>query len=551
MRTPRFARITILSTFIIVACAAAMIQHLRKQDRIAILPDPDEPAANVAIVRRPAGEVEAVPRRDGKLATVIRRDGKPLAGASVIEIQASGRLVVRDGVANVVGAGAKAREGRTGSVGTFVIPQYDRPWFVFILGDDSYASANEESLMKSQTIRARPYARVQGRYLVGTRPVPNQELYLNGWTLDPASLAQIFFQQKATTDPHGRFTFEKAIPDAGLRVARMRRSDETGRPATIGEPVHVEPGATAEVTLGGKGRPVIGRVELPEGWAKPVDFTVESEASLDSNRKIYPLPSRFYRGKTALGDDWSQWRRSWLISPEGRQYEADRFDAVVGLGRDGSFRIDDVPAGEYRLAIGVNGRRKFTHYVGHYNDPRPFARIIRIFTVAPIPGGRSNEPMDLGAMRLRPRAIPRVRDPAPAFEVTTVEGKTLAVPGDFRGKILLIDFGTMWDGGSGVQVTRLNAVNEKFGKDPRFAILSLTFAADNPETRKYVEEKGQTWPQAIVGPMENPISLAYGVNDETAPATVLIGPEGTIYAQDLWGDDIGLAVGKILRRADP
>jgi hypothetical protein len=536
--------LTILSIVIVVLGAVGMIDLGLRRERE---PEPEVPPKPVvAVAPKPLASKAG---RAGAVATVLRPDGTPLAGARVFAIEDHRKLNVQDGVANVAGAGGWVREGRTGADGTFAIPQYEEPCFVFILGDGSYAYANERSLEKSPTIRAKPYARVRGRCLVGTKPVPGRELLLHGWIMDPENAASIYFQQKGRTDPEGRFAFENAVADAGLRVSQWRPNNEAGAFARLDEPVRVEPGATAEVTLGGKGRPVIGRVEAPEGWSQPVDFTAESEASIDSNRRLHPFPLSFYRGKTALGPEWSQWLRSWPMNPEGRAYEGQRFGSAVGLGRDGSFRIEDVPPGAYRLAIGVNGKQKFTHYVGSYHDPRPFGRIIRTFTVPPITGGRTDEPMDLGVLRLRARSGPRLREPAPAFAVTTVEGKRLAVPGDFRGKYLLVDFGTMWDGEFGGQMIRLNAVDQKFGKDPLFAMLSLTFADDDAESRKYVAEKGEPWLQAILGPMENPISLAYGVDDETAGATFLIGPEGTVVARDLWGDDIVLAVGKALGRA--
>ena len=185
---------------------------------------------------------------------------------------------------------------------------------------------------------------------------------------------------------------------------------------------------------------------------------------------------------------------------------------------------------------------------GACHEVRQDERIVQTFTVPAIPGGRSDTPMDLGVMRLRHRFALKVGEPAPAFEVTTIEGKKLAVPGDFQGKYLLVDFGTMWDRQSGIQITRLNDVNQKFGKNPRFNILSLTFAADNPETRKHIADKGEVWPQAIVGPLSNPISLAYAVDDENVPVTILIGPDGKIVANELYYDKISKAVGEALDR---
>jgi hypothetical protein len=482
---------------------------------------------------------------------VLRPDGKPLAGARLLEVQYGGSASVEDGVARV-GQGrssrGNSREDRTGPDGTFPIPQYDKPWFVLILGDDSYAFADQAALGKSPTIQAKPYARVEGRYVIGRRSVPNQELQLQGMFRHPAAECTIYLGQKTTTDSQGRFTLERVVPET---VPRFGRTAWTEGPmsvsSSLGESLRVEPGATAHVTLGGKGRAVIGRIEPPAGWTKPVDFTVESFAGLQSNR-ILADPLSLYRGKTSIGTGWQDWLHGWAFSPEGRDYESHRVIVTVGLAPDGTFRIDDVVPGDYRLAIRVNGKAQL-HVTSTYGiDPGPFGRIVHTFTVPPIPGGRSDEPLDLGVMRLRPRSALKVGAPAPAFEVTTVDGRRLAVPGDFKGKFLLIDFGTTWDSQAGIEITRLNDVNQKFRKDPRFAMLSLTFAADHPATRKFVTDKGEPWQQAIVGPLSNPISLAYAVDDENVPVTILIGPDGNVVAKDLWYDKIAKAVGEALGR---
>ena len=166
-----------------------------------------------------------------------------------------------------------------------------------------------------------------------------------------------------------------------------------------------------------------------------------------------------------------------------------------------------------------------------------------------MPGGRSEEPLDFGVMHLSPRVTLKAGEPVPAFEVTTVDGNKLTVPRDFPGKVVLLDFSTLWDMQSALQIARLNDVNQKHGKNPRFAMLSLTCANDNNATRKYIADKGEPWPQAIVGPLSNPISAAYGIDDENVPATILIGPDGRlidvrVQSRQL-SDTIGQALGKI------
>ena len=141
---------------------------------------------------------------------MLRPDGKPLAGARLLEIQSGGSVSIQDGVPNVA-QGRLCREDRTGPDGAFSIPQYKKPWFVFILGDDSYAMADEKSLAQSPRVQAKPYARIEGQYRIGSQPAPNRELALSGMIQHAEGTPSIFLDQKATTDSEGRFTFKTSF----------------------------------------------------------------------------------------------------------------------------------------------------------------------------------------------------------------------------------------------------------------------------------------------------------------------------------------------------
>ena len=193
----------------------------------------------------------------GPVATVLRPDGKPLAGARVYSTQLNEGLNVSDGVVN--GRRGSGRELLTGPDGTFPTPQHGGQFLVLILGDDAYAYASKKALADSPRVQAIPYGRIEGRYFVGSRAVPNQPLELSGHIQDESTmLCSIFFSEKATTDGEGGFAFEKVIPMPHLRVARRDRSESIGWIRSIGETVHVAPGETTRATIGGKGRPVIG-----------------------------------------------------------------------------------------------------------------------------------------------------------------------------------------------------------------------------------------------------------------------------------------------------
>jgi beta-lactamase regulating signal transducer with metallopeptidase domain/uncharacterized GH25 family protein len=489
-------------------------------------------------------DINLVPGRpSGPLATVLRPDGKPLAGARVYSTQRNEEgLNVVDGVVTSERGG---RELLTGPDGTFPIPPYDDPFLVLIVSDDVYAYASKKTLSDSPEVQARPYGRVEGRFHIGNRAVSKQAIRLSAMLQNESTMrCNLYFRQDVTTDAEGRFAFEKVIPIPHLRVERRDPSDKSGWTWSLGEPVHVAPGETTRATIGGKGRPVIGRIEPPEGWTQPVDFTAQGGAAIESNRPFVPYPLELFRGKTTLdGGYWFDWSDRWRRTPEGIAYVDSRVAAHVGLAPDGSFRIDDLPAGEYRLTIHAGedqGGR----------DRGPFARINREFAIPPIPGGRSDEPFDLGTFRLKTRSVPKAGEPAPDFEVKTVDGKAITLK-EYRGKYLLLDFGVLWDDQSRFQVARLNDIQKRFGNDPRFAILSLVMAPDDARTRAFIAGKGQRWPQAIIGPLTNPIASAYGIEGHYFPfatIAILIGPDGKIVARDLSYNKIGEAIGQALGR---
>ena len=101
-------------------------------------------------------------------------------------------------------------------------------------------------------------------------------------------------------------------------------------------------------------------------------------------------------------------------------------------------------------------------------------------------------------------------------------------------------------------MTVLKEVQETFGSDPRFVLISLACGKDAAEAEKFIKENGLNWTHGFAGdssPASPPVTRSGRSRTLTSsgpirrrrriPVTFLIGPDGRIVAHDLMGDRPG------------
>ena len=104
--------------------------------------------------------------------------------------------------------------------------------------------------------------------------------------------------------------------------------------------------------------------------------------------------------------NWSEeekraWNTAWYESPEGVKTMQDYWQAAdyrhysFAIRADGTFRIDDVPAGAYTLLVWTEEPP-----FAAKSRPKRTAVLQRDIVVPPMPGGRSDEPLQMGALQL-------------------------------------------------------------------------------------------------------------------------------------------------------
>ena len=174
-------------------------------------------------------------------------------------------------------------------------------------------------------------------------------------------------------------------PLAGIR--RLRNGRGRGRTeefwALKDVDLEVRPGETLRVELGGTGRPIVGRLTRPRGLDAEVDWTYGSYSF--GNQPRQPEPP------AGLSDEDT--RRWWRESEPAKAYRRAGRHFPLVVGPDGSFRVEDVPAGRYVLKIPFEGLSRSSR-----EGRQAFAHCE--VAVPEVPGGRSDEPLDVGAIPL-------------------------------------------------------------------------------------------------------------------------------------------------------
>jgi RNA polymerase sigma factor (sigma-70 family) len=327
----------------------------------------------------------------GPAGVVHGPDGRTLAGALVIVSTKSLRAQLYNG---------KFHEGaypevRTGADGRFSFPAQTEPFRVFVDHESGYAEADEKALAATSDLTIQPWGRVEGVVKVGTRLAAGVEVRLsetnNRWRPDEAM--PITQAQQLKTDARGRYAFERVIP-ARISVSRIFTLERSSFHVGVGcaRTVMVKRDMTTLVDLGGAGRPVVGRFVLPAGIKAGAVFPYHNQ-SLERVRPEPPYPE-------ILGaNDREVWLAEWLATAEGEAYSRSECTVDTNVGPDGRFRVEDIPAGKYRLHAEV--REPGNGIPGTYGAE--LASVDIEINVTEITGDRTDVAVDIGAIELKPK----------------------------------------------------------------------------------------------------------------------------------------------------
>ena len=410
-----------------------------------------------------------------------------------------------------------------------------------------FAEVRASNVAATGKIVLQPWGRLKSTVRVGKGVEPGQSVSLQSgsWRYGEEGRFSppLYLSLKAELSPDGTFVFDQVPPGdrkAYLQIKLNDRDSSRSTASSHGTPVMVKPGETAEVVIGGSGRPVIGRMTVAGGEPEDVDWrrdqhTLQMQMNMPAN-----IPPPVITGnmtdeeRRRAQQEYNARVNAFWRTPEGRALERTQRNYALRFDTNGTFRIDNVDPGNYYLYVSLtNPDRPDNYYeqIGSLN---------KNVTIPPAPAGRPDEPFDLGPSEVQVQNIQRTGRRAPKFEVKTFDGKTVKLA-DFAGKFVLLDFWATWGGARNLDLQMLKALNTTYGKDDRLVMLGLNFDPQASSAEKVIEQSGIKWLQCYAGPWDQ-TSLPASFGVQGLPANILIDPEGKIVASNLKGSSIRTTV---------
>jgi hypothetical protein len=346
----------------------------------------------------PTVSLEFKLKKGQPLTGVVRGpDGQPVAGADVV-------LCIPPQGAYVQNGEIQQRRDKvvvqTDNAGRYRLPPQAGAFALVVLHDRGYAEVKADQVAKSADVTLSAWGRVTG--VVRTASKPNAGAMLtvsmNDRQSQDPNAPRVYHDLQARADQGGRFTFER-VPPGHATVSVQVRLGESTTGYTQSTPVEVKAGETTEVKIGGQGRPVIGRIVVPDPVKANVDWS-HSHTSFSTKVDVR---------RPKVPDNWREmddaakraWAEAWERTPDGRAQKAaleQRRQFTIRVNpADGTFRTDDVPAGTYQMMLVLNGPP-----AGRQQPfGQPIATATHEFTVPEIPGGQSDEPFDVGVVETK------------------------------------------------------------------------------------------------------------------------------------------------------
>jgi hypothetical protein len=298
---------------------------------------------------------------------VIDQNGKPVQDAQVALASEFSPVHINEGHLKLhhPAAPGSAAIVRTSADGTFELPGDEEVAVVAVAHESGLALVKIGDA--TDPIKLQPWAHIEGHVLMGTKPAAGWQVSFNRSIPAGSGYAWVSSWETQICDAKGRYKTGPLIPGNLQASVAVKNDASFSMVASVTTFVDVKPGQTLNLTLGGKGRPVIGRLIGSDG--KPA-----------ANRKLWIRPPSPHIG---MPGDQEMWEAESIFHTA---CAGVRYSQEVVTDASGNFRIERLPQGSFE----IDGAWNLPYEKNH-------------FEVKPMEGGTTDDPMDLGDLREEPK----------------------------------------------------------------------------------------------------------------------------------------------------
>lgn len=344
--------------------------ELRESYAVRIEADGYQPAESPTFTVADApGEIDFLLHEQGVIVGLVQQpDGTPAVGATVVLLSGDrGNVYFSDGVHHNGDLPTK----KTGDDGNYRFNGPTGLYMLVALHDSGYAEVLCDSDEAPPTLELRPWGRIEGTLQIGSQPGAGKPIRFSPTSPETARNLRVDHSYTVETDANGHFKIERVVPGEGLIGNQhiVKHVNSSSHFPLQSNKIQVKSGETTKVTVGGTGRPVIGRAVVKDADYADYRWNLNEPARAMTNQVT-----------------------------DGRKHQMFQlpFDA------DGTFRGEDLPAGEYRLSLrltppSAGNQIGFGNAVGSGSLE---------FTIPEMPSGRSDEPFDLGEVSITLQLTP-------------------------------------------------------------------------------------------------------------------------------------------------
>lgn len=328
---------------------------------------------------------------------------------------------------------------------------------------------------------------------------------------------------------HG-FTFKRPLPKGGS-VYILQIGDQGEKGATL---VYLENG---KMNITGKGPYFQNATYTGDTWVKEWQevMTLTDPEKGDVKRQNDLNEMMIKANKVGDEDAWEKYSKEYNeVSQRVKKTYKAWLDKNLNSG-----------TAAYMTTVYFNTKQELAELLPKLGEKatatRTMQRYLNPGKVDPSPLSiKVNEPGEAQG----PLGKVKIGDMAPTFSIPDANGKMVSLA-DFKGRYVFLDFWASWCGPCKPQIPFLKAVNDKF-KDKNFSMIAISLDSKKEAWVNAVAKHEINWTNVCsMKGWADEAATAYGAS--YIPFNVLIGPDGKVLAQNLYGEQVEKKLAEIIK----